>query len=168
MMEISFKCARSSENRFSDSIQIEHPAVEEPNRECAEVLCAVASQEFLAIDFPNEVRATADILTKLKVEYLKGASCISVKINPSCEQETLRNICRLCGYTSQQFAIGPESQINAYLEEEDRISKFIGLATDLSCIGQLECYKDRIEFTTRLPPEEILQRLKKLPYQIRF
>ena len=168
MVEIHFSSKRVPGRGFSDVIQMENvPAKGEINRECAEVLRAIACQDFLAIDFPDQASKIADILKKLGVHYLQDTTILSVRISPESDQEILRNILRLCGYTSQQFAVGTERQIDEYLRDTQRISKYTDLSNNLICIGEIECYKDRIAFTTQLSPQIIEERLRTVPYRLK-
>jgi hypothetical protein len=66
MLEIHFSSKRVPRREFSDVIQMENvPTKGEANRECAEVLRAIACQDFLTIDLPNQASKIADILKKL-------------------------------------------------------------------------------------------------------
>jgi hypothetical protein len=169
MLEIHFSAEQVPGKGFSDLIQMENvPAKGEPNRECADVLRALVSHDYLAIDFPNQPIKIAGILKKLGVHYMQDAAILSVRISPKSDKELLRNIFRFCGYTSQQFAVGSEGQIDEYLREAQRISKFSDLYNNLICIGEIECYKDRIAFTTKFAPAIIQERLKTLPYQLNW
>lgn len=170
MVEIYFTYKRVPETRLYEAVvQMENTVEDEPGRECAEVLCAIAGQEFVVIDFLNEVGPITDILSRLRVECFGGKSLISIRINPESDEPILKNILRLCGYTSQQFATGSENQINTYLQKNDRIIlELTDLAPNLICVGQLECYKDMMIFITQLSPEVIMQRLRRLPYRMLF
>ena len=71
-VELSFTSKRARGNEFADVIQLENISKGETNRGCAEVLRAIACQDFLAIDFSNQASKIADILKKLGVHYLQS------------------------------------------------------------------------------------------------
>lgn len=152
----------AANGRHSATLQLETVQEARPNQECAAMILAIAGNETIALDFPNDVEKISGILAELRTKPLKTRGFISIKINTTSQTEVLQKIFERCGYTSQQFAIGSERQIASYLAEEDRIEKFLDAAPELTCIGQVECYKDRIQFTTNLSAQEIVQRLGSL------
>jgi len=162
MATIYFDYRSASNGRHRVTLQLEAVQEARPNQECAAMVLAIAGNEIIALDFPNDVEKISGILTELRINFFKTRGFISIKINSASQAETLHTIFERCGYTSQQFAIGSERQIASYLATEDRIEKFWDAAPGLTCIGQIECYKDRIQFTTNLSTQEITQRLNGL------
>jgi hypothetical protein len=145
-------------------IQLENVAQNEPHQECAAILCAIADQELLAVDFPNDAQEMTSILTRMGIDFVTKEPVLSIKIRPESDLQILRAVLRDCGYTSQQFAVGSKNQIDNYFRDKDRISEFTTLAPKLICIGQLECYKDMMIFVAQLTPEIILERLQRLSF----
>lgn len=167
MTEIIFRHKNTPNHRPSSAtIQLEGASEIEPHKECADVIGALAGTDTVAIDFPNEKAAMESILKRLNIPFQKNSDILSIRISPTNDQHSLRSLLRECGYTSQQLAIGSTQQIDRYLSNVNRIVDFEALAADLTCIVQVECYKDFMTISSHLSSTELLQRLKKLPYKV--